>query len=229
MKEHTIIFTTNLQGDPTEGVQLASQLAAQQAATLIFLHVIPVSTQDGEGMLHFGLDLISSNKEKQLRALVPTDSGVPYRHIVRVGEPLTEIVEAVQEEGADMLVLPVQKRAFWRRFWGLDLWQQIQYKVSCPVVTYRPKSVVPLSSPPWRRESFPPEILSTLLNARTDALLSWLSLQLKAVQMLSQRQSIQDAIVSLIQGQRWSQNKPFLRQIKAELQLELGDVQMSRN
>lgn len=225
MRERTVIFATDLRRGVAQGLRLATQLAAQHAATLLVMHVVPLHTSDGETALYADLRHATPQAQRRLAAIVPDDPSVPYRHLRRTGSPLDEITAAVEREDAAWLVMSAQPRSLWQRLRGPGLLQQLQCQVACPVVTYRPHANPRLRLPsPQRPPSpSPADTLQALLDARTEALLGWLAMQRDAVLALAHQRSTRDSVAALVRGRRWRLNPRSVDRVEAALIVELEE------
>ena len=111
MLEPTVLFVTDLTGDVHGGLAVAARLAAERAATLLILHVVPLRAEDGEGMLHTTVDLASGAAERALHRLAPDDVSVPYVHLLEVGDPETCALEVARREHAALIVVERRPRS----------------------------------------------------------------------------------------------------------------------
>lgn len=223
MRERTIIFATDLEQPDDAGIALATRLSAQSAATLVFAHVSPLRTADGEGMLHDAVDLVTSSAGPRLRALAPSAPGVPYRHRLLTGDPFSELVSLVAQEGAMLLVMAAPRPRLMRRLVGGGLVSRLQQRADCPVVTYRPGADG--ASRPSRplALSHSTAALTALLDARVDALLVWMAQQRAAVSAMAARPSIRAEIARRVLGRRVdSHSHPPLTQELQELLQAIG-------
>jgi nucleotide-binding universal stress UspA family protein len=201
MHELKVLFATDFEGDVRGGLQLATGLAKERAATLVVMHVVPIETSGGEGILYHAVDLASDRTRRSLERLVPSDPGVPFTHALEVGNPEERIASLIERECVDLLVLETRPRSAWKRVLQRNLVERLSARVSCPVVTYRPGSIAPergshVSSAVEER-SICPEALTTILNARVEAIVTWMHLQREAVLRIAQQPSIRQAVEAL--------------------------------
>lgn len=187
MSERTIIFATDLAGEVNSGLALATRLAADHAATLLLLHVTPLQDSSGEGMLHEAAGVLEGGVERRLRRLVPPDPSVPYRYVTEVGPPERVIVEVAKRERAYLLVMEERPRR-WFQGRSRSLPARILAKAPCPVVVYRAggeagpspeRSLMSSIAPSHRIEVL--DLLTDLLEARVEALVTWMDQRQEAV------------------------------------------------
>lgn len=228
MSDPKVLFVTDFVGDVQGGLQLAVRLATEHAATLILLHVFPLQASDGEAMLYSGLALLEGNPERRLAALVPNDLSVPCRCVVEVGDPEERIEDFVRRERVDLLVMEARRRSGLRKMLGRSLAERLIGRVDCPVVTYRAGRIAPGARPggPAPAPSvLSSELLAILLNARVEALRSWLRSQREAVSTIAASRSVQDGIASLQRGGRYGFGRSLRPRIQCMLELELREHQ----
>jgi nucleotide-binding universal stress UspA family protein len=224
--EQKVLFATDLEGDTSDidaGLQLATRLARERAATLIILHVVPIDSSQGEANLYRAADLVADRPRRSLERLIPADSGVPFRHVLEVGNPEQRIAEVVERERVGLLVLETRKRTTLSQLLGRSLVERLAQRVPCPVLSYRAANLVhddiksvTATKPPS------PESLSRLLDTRVNALLTWLHLQREAARSVAEQRSIRDAVGTLC---RQPPDRAFIPAIRSMLELELNEHQ----
>jgi nucleotide-binding universal stress UspA family protein len=103
---------------------LVADLARGAGGTVRLLHVAPVARtrihNDGR-VLQYAHDAETRRESEALdylRELEPRLDGVPVERRVRLGEPADEILHEAESFGADVIVLGVRRRAWWRRALG---------------------------------------------------------------------------------------------------------------
>lgn len=201
MNEPKVVLATDLEGDLDEGLRVASRLAKDRVATLVLLHVQPLRTESGEGMLHEGLELASGRRGRALDALDATDPAVPVERLLEVGDPAVVIPRVVAREGAALLVMEL--RQHWLR---RSLVQILSARVDCPIVTYRARphahagDDAPRSSRPGVPIAQRLELLETVLEARVSALVAWLDHARDAGRRIATSAVVRDLCASLLRG-----------------------------
>ena len=137
MRDHFVVLVTTARCLQAPTLELATRLAGQANAVLMFLHVTPLRPSDGEAMLFAAVD--ASEEEAWARARVPSDTAVRYRHRVVVGDP-EEVIEAfVAAQDVECVVVeePPRSRlstALWR-----GLAERLVGRLACPVVIGGPR------------------------------------------------------------------------------------------
>jgi nucleotide-binding universal stress UspA family protein len=223
--ESKVVFATNFEGEVRKGLDLASSLARDRSATLLIVHVLPLHPGRGEAMLHDSVALARGETRRELEALKPSDEGVPYRHVMEVGDPEDRLAELVEREGAGLLVIEACRMSGALRWFGGGLAARLMDRVSCPVVTYhaagRSEAAGPSVALP--RDVLDPEALEVLLNARVDALCLWLRHSRLAVQSVAE--AVADSASAVYRGQVFGVGKAFLPRLTSLLNLELREHQ----
>ncbi|HET8938684.1 MAG TPA: universal stress protein [Polyangiales bacterium] len=225
MFELKILFATDLEGDAGEiaaGIQFATRLARERAATLIIMHVVPIDAADGEANLYRAVDLASDRSRRALERLVPSDQGVPFRHALEVGKPEDRIAQFVERERVELLVMQMRVRSALQQMLGRSLVERLAQRVKCPLVTYRADSVPRPIAAPAPPIAASPEALAHLLDTRVNALLTWMHLQREAARCIAEQRSIRDAIASLCRN---ASDRVFIPTVRNLLELELSEHQ----
>ncbi len=221
-----VLYATDLAGDVVKGLRVASRAAEQRAGRLLVVHVVPLRTSDGEGMLHAAVDLLSSQRDRDLRALTRAPSSVPHRTLLRVGDPEEELARVADETGASLVVMEARPRSALRRLLlGRSLVERLSARVDCPVVTYEPGGCDSDTAPTAELDGrpSPSRALQAVLDARVDAVVEWLDARAHAGTSVARRPSIVHAVASLAASARWPCRTDSARQIRDELVLELGE------
>jgi nucleotide-binding universal stress UspA family protein len=223
--ELKVLFATDLEGDAGDiqaGLQLATRLARERAATLVILHVVPIDAADGEANLYRAVDLVSDRPRRALERLAPSDPGVAFRHALEVGKPEERIAAFVEREHVELLVMETRRRSFLQQCLGRSLVERLAQRVKCPLLTYRADNVSRQSGGSALPPLASPEALARLLDTRVNALLAFLHLQREAARSIAGQRSINDAIASLCRN---ASDRVFGPSIRSMLELELGEHQ----
>ncbi len=225
MRDRKVVYATDFTGDVKRGLELATRLAAERAATLVVLHVVPFDPSEGEGLLHRAA-AFHDEPGRRLAGLVPDDPGVPYLHVLELGDPEACIAGFAERERVDLLVMEARPHHPLRRALGRSLVERLLGRVPCPLVTFRP---APAPAPPARprseRAALRPEVLTTLLNARVDALLSLLHLREEAALGIAASSSVRDGIAGLYRAERYGADRCLTARMRELLELELAEHQ----
>lgn len=200
MVERQILFVTDFQGAVERGLALATAFASEHAATLVILHVVPFRREDGEALLHRGLDLRHERPRRRLQGLVPADPGVPYRHVLELGEPEERIAAYLEREPVDMVLVESRARGLLDRVRGQSLDVRLRRRAPCPVLSYRgrPEEEREPSRLAAAIDRVPAtETIRTVLEARVDALQRWLRGRREDVREIAETRSVRDAAASV--------------------------------
>ena len=225
MFELKVLFATDFEGETSDieaGLQLATKLARERAATLVILHVVPIDPADGEANLYRAVDLVTDSSRRKLERLVPSDPGVAFRHALEVGSPEQRIAAFVERERVELLVMESRPRRRLKGMLGRSLVERLVQRVHCPVVTFVarniPREPLPASTP----TAASPEALGRLLDTRVNALLTWMHLQREAARCVAEQPSIREAIATVCRNPA---ERAFMPAIRSMLELELSEHQ----
>lgn len=198
MKEHFVVLVTTAPALHASTLELATRLAGRSNAVLVFLHVVPIRTADGVGMLHGALKVASGEDEAWVRAQIPTDPGVRFRHRVEAGEPEDVIARFVENNEVDLVVAEEPPRMWISEVLWRGLAERLIRRLDCPVVIGGPgflRSVEPAVAP--IPSSLEPrtvgELLNAMLDARADALRRWMDHAADAVRRIAVSDTVRAA------------------------------------
>lgn len=223
--EAKVAFATNFGGDLRKGLELATRLARDRSATLLIVHVLPLHPSRGEAMQYDALALAHGETKEALHALRPSDDGVPYRHVLEVGDPEERLVDLVEREGVGLLVLEAGRMTGARRFFGSGLTARLIDRVSCPVVSYHATAVDDGASRTAviASEVVEPAALVVLLNARVDALRHWMHHSQEGVERVAA--AVKDSAAAVYRAHAFGVGRAFLPRLSQLLSLELREHQ----
>jgi len=147
MKARKIVFPTDFSPFGQEALRWATSLARDSGATLIIVHVEEPPMSYGGGEVLIGGD--EGNREllrKSLVQVVPTDPAVSFEHKLLVGDPATAVVEAANEENADLIVLGTHGRTGLTRLLMGSVAEAVVRRAKCPVLVVKHPSALPAES-----------------------------------------------------------------------------------
>lgn len=223
MIEPRVVFATDLAGDVATGLELACRLARDRGATLVLFYVVPLGTGQGEGMLTTAADLAA--RDHVFQTLVPPDPSVPFLRVQEVGDACERISAFVARGQVELLVVEAPRRAWFARALGRGLAERLMGRCACPLVTYAPR---PALTPrarhaPQDGATLSPALLTTLLNARVEALLAWMHASEDLVAHAARQPSITGTVAALRRGA--ARPSEFVLWLRRVLTLELGEYQ----
>lgn len=229
MHEPLVLFVTDLAGDVRQGIDIATRFAVERSATLVMLNVIPMRSTDGEGMLGTtGVDALFSTSEKKLVGWEPKDPTVPFLRVQEVGDPLACVAGFAAREQVAMIVMEMPRRTWFRRLAGATLTERVIEAVDCPVVTYRASSettratrVIHRFRPRQTHNAVSEDALRAILDARVEALRSWMHLHGQAVAHITQQPTVRDAVYSLVRSR--TPSGLLTQRLQQTLELELAE------
>jgi universal stress protein A len=144
MKAKRILFPTDFSAYGQEALRWATVLARDTGATLVIAHVEEPPMAYGGGEMYFPSE--EGNREELKQALVkivPPDSKVPFEHKLLVGDPANAIVEAAEQEHADLIVIGTHGRTGLTRLLMGSVAEAVVRKAKCPVLTVKHPSAAP--------------------------------------------------------------------------------------
>jgi universal stress protein A len=144
LKYRKILCPIEFDGSSKTALHLSGALAKESNANLLVLHIARVPTHDMDVPLPFDSD---PRWEKEARAKLARivrkhlKDEVPYVTEVRTGAPDIDIVRAVNELGADLIVMFTHGRHGFEHFLRGSVTEQVIRDALCPVlVLHQPPS-----------------------------------------------------------------------------------------
>ena len=144
MKAKKILFPTDFSAFGQEALRWATVLARDTGAMLMVVHVEEPPMAYGGGEMYFPAE--EGDREELRRALVkvvPSDPSVRFEHKLLVGDPASAIVEAAEQENADLIVLGTHGRTGLTRLLMGSVAENVVRNAKCPVLTVKHPSPVP--------------------------------------------------------------------------------------
>ncbi|MCB9795890.1 MAG: universal stress protein [Alphaproteobacteria bacterium] len=220
MKDHLVVLFTWAPELHGSTLDLSTRLAARLNAVLLFAHVLPCRPSDGEAMLHSAVEVSDGRSEAWLRALAPTDPGVRYRHRFEVGDPEEVIRRLVDEHPVDLVVAEEPPRSWVSRSLWRGLAERLVHRLSCPVVLSGPGFLhgTTVEVQPQPRQQHPiatADLLTALVEARVEAIRSWMSWQAQVAGRLLASETV-ETVVAIAETGR-TPDPRLERRLKVEL------------
>jgi universal stress protein A len=144
MHARKILFPTDFSPASTDALSWATSLARDSGATMTIVHVEEPPMAYGGGELY--LDVQENDREDLRKALVnvvPLDHEVPFEHKLMVGDPATAIVDAAENEHADLIVMGTHGRTGLTRLLMGSVAEAVVRRAPCPVLTVKQAAHVP--------------------------------------------------------------------------------------
>ena len=130
-----ILCPIDLSSNSLAAIELATKLAKDYAAKLVFLYVAPQWLPE-ESMMGSEYLLESLEEEKkQFMAIRPSEEGIEFEHEFVHGNPGPEIVNA--SENCDMIVMSTHGRSGLMRFLMGSVAQYVMRYAQCPIMTVK--------------------------------------------------------------------------------------------
>jgi universal stress protein A len=144
MKASKILFPTDFSPFGAEALRWATALARDSGAKLIIVHVEEPPMAYGGGEMYLGAEQGDREElRKSLVQVVPADSKVAFEHKLLVGDPATAIVEAADQENADLIVIGTHGRTGLTRLLMGSVAEAVVRRAKCPVLTVKHPSALP--------------------------------------------------------------------------------------
>jgi nucleotide-binding universal stress UspA family protein len=135
----TILHPTDLSPLSEYAFRLACSLARDHGAHLIVLHVRPPEILLAESPYVLPPDPVQvwEHWQEELRQLQPPDPTVAVEHVLKEGNPASEILRTAQEKDCDLIVMGTHGRTGVRRVLLGSVAEQVLRRASCPVLTVK--------------------------------------------------------------------------------------------
>jgi nucleotide-binding universal stress UspA family protein len=140
-----ILHPTDFSEQSDYALRLACALARDHDARLVLLHVAlpPMAVYGGDMLIPVPADSHDEERQRLDRLQVP-EAVATERRLVE-GDAATEILQLIQDTGADLVVMGTHGRTGLARFLMGSVAEQIVRKAPCPVLTV--KTPFPAASP----------------------------------------------------------------------------------
>jgi nucleotide-binding universal stress UspA family protein len=137
----TILHPTDFCERCEEAFQLACSRAAEQAARLVVLHVVPPPVY---GMLRILVHEYEELWNKLLRLRAP-DGAVRLEHLLRCGDPTQEILRSARALCCDLIVMGTHGRTWLGHLLKSSVAQGVIRAAPCAVL------ITPTALPTWKQ------------------------------------------------------------------------------
>lgn len=138
MKAKTILFPTDFSHTGDSALEMATALARDTGAKLLFVHVEEPPVAYGGGEMYYGMPEPAYDEIKRmLHEIVPKDPNVPFDHRLVTGDPPSAIVRVAEEENVDLIVMGTHGRTGLSRLLMGSVAEAVVRRAPCPVITYK--------------------------------------------------------------------------------------------
>lgn len=135
---HTILHPTDFSDHSEYAFRLAYALARDHASRLVLLHVAPLPVVVyGEGIVPPEPEYFLEELKEKLHRLHVPDRRIHVEHLLKEGEPVTEILEVAREIHADLIVMGTHGRTGLGRMLMGSVAELVVRRAACPVLTVR--------------------------------------------------------------------------------------------
>lgn len=119
-------------------LKMATSLARDNGGTIIVLHVEEPPMAYGGGEMYYGLvEPDRTELSRMLHEVKPSDPNIPVIYRLVTGDPATSVVQAAEEENADLIVVGSHGRTGLGRLLMGSVAEAIVRKAHCPVITVK--------------------------------------------------------------------------------------------
>jgi nucleotide-binding universal stress UspA family protein len=132
-----ILFPTDFSAVARASLREAEVLAKAQSATLVILHVQKSSPGDIDASCIGPMPPSFEILKRMFEEAKPSDPSIDVKYRFAIGDPVTEILRAAEEENAEMIVMGTRGRKSLSRLWKEGIADSVIRRASCPVVTCR--------------------------------------------------------------------------------------------
>jgi nucleotide-binding universal stress UspA family protein len=135
---HTILHPTDFSDHSSVAFRMACALARDYGARLVVVHAtgLPAIAFVEGGAPPRPEDLFAA-AEAELSRVRPPDPQVRVERLLKEGDPVTEILSAAREAGADLIVMGTHGRTGLGRLLMGSVAEHVVRHATCPVVTVR--------------------------------------------------------------------------------------------
>ena len=137
---HTILHPTDFSLQSTYAFSVARALARDYQARLVIFHAVTVPTAiyAEPGVLPQFEDR-SADLVQKLEEMKATDANLRMDHLLKEGDPASEILDAATEVDANIIVMGTHGRTGLGRLLMGSVAEHVLRKAPCPVLTVRTK------------------------------------------------------------------------------------------
>jgi universal stress protein A len=136
-----ILCPTDLSENFMVALRIARDLACQNHATLIVLHVADTLGPEGLGFTEAETRLQPEGHVEDLRRrlhdMAPGEAGLEVRYLLREGDPATVIEQVAREQNCDLVVLGTHGRTGLDRLFMGSIAEQVIRRCPCPALVVR--------------------------------------------------------------------------------------------
>jgi nucleotide-binding universal stress UspA family protein len=138
---HIILCPTDFSENSTVALRIARDLAQQNQATLIVLHVADTLGPEGLGFVEAETRLQPEGHVadlwRELHQLAPAEPDLTLRRLLREGDPAQVIEQVVREESCDLVVLGTHGRTGLEHLLMGSIAERIIRRCPCPVLVVK--------------------------------------------------------------------------------------------
>jgi len=133
-----ILHPTDFSECSTYAFRIAADLARQNHASLLVLHVVetlgPGNVTFGEAATQLEPENYQRRLQQDLQRNVPEVPGISMRHLLAEGDPAKEIERLAREQSCDLIVMGTHGRTGLNRLLIGSIAEQVIRRAPCPVL-----------------------------------------------------------------------------------------------
>ncbi len=119
-------------------IETARQIAEANEGTVILLHVVPMPIEAmGQPLMVEPLSGAEDDARRRLNRIASESLTHAYEIVVVTGDPASSIIEAAQEQGADLIVMATHGRTGLSHFFLGSVAERVVRESPLPVMTVR--------------------------------------------------------------------------------------------
>jgi len=126
---------------PLAELQLARDLASTHGATILLLHVVPLSPAveaDAGIAAQYYVEEQADARIKLEKMAKAKLAGLDYKTLIAIGDPATTIVKQAAKLKADVVIMATHGRSGLKRFLLGSVAEHVVRRCPCAVLTVRP-------------------------------------------------------------------------------------------
>ena len=122
-------------------IEMARQIAETNNGTVILFHVVPMPVEAmGQPLMVEPLAGAEDDARRRLNRIASESLTHSYEILVVTGDPANSIIEAAQEQAADLIVMATHGRTGLKHFFLGSVAERVVREASVPVMTVRAPS-----------------------------------------------------------------------------------------
>jgi universal stress protein A len=140
MRFKKILFPSDFSTSEQEALNYAGELARENQALLLIVHVEEPATVYGDGTFYYGIpDPDRKEVNEMLQRVKPSDPSVRCERYLVVGNPGLELAALAEREKVDLIVMSSHGRTGLARLVLGSVAEAVMRNAPCPILIVKPK------------------------------------------------------------------------------------------